>query len=50
MWSRCGAGNKVQRRLKEGNQGAHCPEKGRSALEEGGGLEKENERRGGREE
>jgi hypothetical protein len=43
-------GNKVQRRFEEGDQGGHSPETGGSAIEEGGGLEKENERRGKREE
>lgn len=42
--------NRVQRRFGEGDQGGHSPETGRSAMEEGGGLEKETEKRGGREE
>lgn len=42
-------GNKVQRRFEEGDQGGHSPETGHSAIE-GEGLEKENERRGEREE
>jgi hypothetical protein len=42
-------GNKVRRRFEEGDRGGHNPKTGRSALE-GGGLEKESERRGGSEE
>ena len=34
-------GNRVYRRFEEGDQGGHSPETCRSAIEEGGGLEKE---------
>jgi len=34
-------GNKVQRRFEEGDHGGHSPETDHSAIEEGGGLEKE---------
>jgi hypothetical protein len=47
-WHKCDpdreleGGNKVQRRFGEGDQGGHSSEMGRSAIEEGGGIEKEN--------